>query len=480
MGDTSRTGTGTERPARARHWPSALVLLACLGVLLGAFSHWPLGTADSPQTAGLTHPQPRLAAGAAARFGMVEAFRAPLRAAQLPIRWERIPLEWRELQKRGPDSWDPFAAVGDRVLANEIRQGRAPVGLLMNTPDWAAANPAWHGNSPPKGLYLPYNSPGNVWGRFVALAAGKYAGRIDDWIIWNEISIRRGHWKTWSGTYADYAQLVRVAYQAAKSVNVNARIVLAGDPYWYDHGAFFSEMLHRLIAMPGARANNFYFDVANLHLYSRPTDVIAVVARYRAMMHQVGMGKPIWIGETNAIPYNDSARPYPRGGFRASLDDQASFMVQAFALDLAVGVQRFEVNRLLDGANFRAGGEPFGLVRNTGSVRPAFYAYRTAAQLFAGVTGGHVAVNTASGVYTVSLRRPGGTVLVLWDQHPAAAEARLRLPARAAEYDKFGLRLPIVRQAGMVRLHLAGARGNTNSADPRDYVIGGNPVIVVE
>src|SRR5262249_12576042 len=164
---------------------------------------------------------------------------------------------------------------------------------------------------------------------------------------------------------ADYAQLVKVANLAARAANPHARIILAGDPYWYDHGAFFTDLLRRLTA---DHAHGGYVDVANLHLYSRPSDMASVVAWYPRTLARFGLRKPIWIGETNAIPYDDTARPLRRGNFYASLDDQASFIVQAFAIDLAIGVQRIEVNRMLDGTDVIAGGEPFGLVRNDGTV----------------------------------------------------------------------------------------------------------------
>ncbi len=216
--------------------------------------------------------------------------------------------------------------------------------------------------------------------------AGRYAGRIDDWIIWNEVNIPSGRFHTWSGSVADYARMVQVAYLAARAANPRARVILAGDPYWYDHGALFKKLLTLLTA---DHANHAYFDVVNLHLYSRPRDMATIVTWYDATLARFGLRKPIWIAETNAIPYDDPARRLPRGHFYATLDDQASFMIQAFAIDLAVGVRRIEVNRMVDGSDFIAGGEPFGLVRNDGSVRPAFFAYRTVVDLFSGVTSGN-------------------------------------------------------------------------------------------
>ncbi len=469
------------RAARWRRWALSrlLLLLAASVVALALLCYWSTGTATdpiAPPGALLTAPR---SPTVDSRFGIVQPYEAPRQAAMLPIGWERMPFWWKELQKTGPESWDPFATDHDRTINQELSMHRHIVGLLINTPDWAAAQPSLHGASPPKGLYLPFDNPGNYWGHFVGLIARRYAGRIDDWIIWNEVNIPSGHWHTWGGTTADYAQLLKVAYLAAKAANPRARIILAGDPYWYDHGAFFADLLHRLSLDRSARASNDYFDITNLHLYSRPTDVIAIVKWYRSTMRAAGVEKPIWISETNAIPYDDTVRMYSRGGFRASLDDQASFVVQALALDIAEGVQRVEINRMIDGADFAAGGEPFGLVRNDGSARPEFYAYRTVATLFAGATGGTVSFSPLDGVYIVTLRRPGATVQILWDQRPRPAVATVPVSTTSMAYDKFGQRLRLFSSAGTAHVHLARATGNTDSADPADYVIGGNPIIVV-
>jgi hypothetical protein len=388
------------------------------------------------------------------RIGIEEAYRAPAQAATVPIGWERIPFFWSSLQKTGPDSWNIFAMGAPGTITHQVSLGRQVVGLLISTPAWAAANPVQGPDSPPKGLYLPYNDPHNYWGHFVGLIARRYAGRINDWIIWNEVNIPNGKWKTWGGSVADYVQLLKVAYQAARAANPQAQIILAGDPYWYDHGAFFEQLLHQLVQDPSARAHHLFFDAVNLHLYSRPL-------------------------ETNVVPYNDTVRLYPPGDFRATTDQQASFIMQELALSLAVGVQRVEINRMIDGTDFQAGGEPFGLVRNDFTVRPAFLAYRTAATLFSGVTGGTITENTATGVYRVLLRRPGAILTVLWDQHPQPAAVTIAVPRGTLIFDKFGELVPFTAQHGRVTLALAGATGNTNSANPADYVIGGNPLIVV-
>jgi hypothetical protein len=490
VGQPTQPGVQRKRPAapvrgplrrfgrRVRH--TLLFLLFFLAAEVGLLLYTSTGVATDPFNAPNALSKLPWYGAVDPRLGIEEAFRAPRQAASVPIGWERIPFFWSSIQQSGPDSWNQFAMNHDTQINQELQSGRQVVGLLINTPDWAATQPSQHGASVPKGLYLPYNDPDNYWGHFVGMVAKRYARRINDWIIWNEVNIPSGQWKTWDGTQADYAQLVKVAYLAARAANPQAQIILAGDPYWYDHGALFQNLLHILSSDPQAAANDDYFDAANLHLYSSPLEMISIVNWYRAAMAKIGINKPIWISEMNVVPYNDSVRPYPKGNLRATTDEQANYVVQAFAIDLALGVGRVEVNRMLDGSDFQAGGEPLGLVRNDGTVRPAFYAYRTAATIFAGVTGGSIHADTLTGVYSVTLQRPGATITVLWDQKPLPATVTLPVRTGALFYDKFGEPATVPISKDLARLQLAGATATINTADPTAYVIGGNPIIVVQ
>jgi len=414
------------------------------------------------------------------RFGAVEAFRAPRQAAALHLGWERMIFWWKEMQPDGPGSWNPFATDHDRQITASLAAGRSIAGLLINTPDWAAAQPLSHAHSVPRGLYLPYDNPLNYWGHFVSQIARRYAGRIDDWIIWNEVTIPRGRaWHTWDGTVDDYAQLVKVAYLAATAANPRARIVLAGDPYFYDYGAMFSGLLRRFAADPEARSHHNYFDVVDLHLYGRPLEIATVVPWYQQALARAGLRRPIWIGETNAPPYDPAVTHRSRQVRQSSLYQQSSFIAQAFAIALAEGIERIEFNSMIDGTEFVPGSDPLGLVRNDGTARPAFAAYLTVTTLFAGVTSATYLPDPSTGVYRVILRKPGATLTVLWDQRPEPAVAHLSASEGAVLlYDKYGHARTLAPTNGHLDLPLEGASATTNPRDTRDYVIGGSPLIV--
>ena len=67
--------------------------------------------------------------------------------------------------------------------------------MVLNTPGWASTNGS--PNGVPRNLYLRWDDPENYWGQFMKRLAKIYAGRIDRWIIWNEVDIPSGQWATW-------------------------------------------------------------------------------------------------------------------------------------------------------------------------------------------------------------------------------------------------------------------------------------------
>jgi len=254
-----------------------------------------------------------------------------------------------------------------------------------------------------------------------------------------------------------------------------------GAAWWYDNGTTVTRMLDLLAADPDAAANNFYFDAANLHLYSGMRSVPEIVKSYRDQMAAHGMNnKPIWVSETNAIPWDDPIWQAPKANLRATQDEQASYMVEAFATFLSVGVERISVNRAIDGTDFEAGGEPFGLIRNDRSTRPAFTAYQVVTRYFSGVTEGTLS-QTTDGLTKAVLKRGSDRITVLWTMSPGGGTATVdALGTRALRVNKWGETSTIQADGGRFTINLAPATANSNPADRSEYVIGGDPVILVE
>lgn len=448
------------------------------------------------------------------RFGVDEAYLRANSADSLGARWSRIPFIWSYIQPI-PGSWNPFALSShgtDSVIDGELARGRDVVGLLLGTPAWARQNVAWGQASVPINIDLAWNDPHNYWGAYCYKMARHFAGRIDDWVIWNEVSIPDGQngtaglWTQWRGTPQQYARVLEVAYQSIHAANPGARIVMYGDPFWYDHGAYLANLYSILAHDDPTNRYHGFFDVANLHLYSNPTDFYWIIGAVRDMLRAHGWGdKQIWISETNAEPYDDPTHLAPHTNFRVSLQEQSSFLVDAFAGFIAAGVDRIEIYRMFDGVETAHGLPAWGLINNDGQLRPVGRTFHFLIAVFKGALGGSYTagdlLDGKAGVFKIVIDKPGERITVLWNQtgvsasyHPPARDSRGAVydstgaatytltahAARAILYDKLGNATTITPRDGAYVLHLAGGNDFTNPYDPRVPTVGGDPAIVVE
>jgi hypothetical protein len=421
----------------------------------------------SPQTAVTDSP-----------FGLIEPHDAPQYADRLGAAWGRARFHWARIQPDGPDQWIE-ADLTEAELSGELDAGREVVGLLIGVPGWAQ-----DARGLPAGLDLPPDDPGNLWAAFVREAVGRYAGRIDHWIVWNEPDV----WDpahpayTWPGDVDDYAQLLRVAYLVAKETNPDAVIHLAAVSHWWDVQAgrdlYFPALLDAVVAAPGAAENAYYYDVATLHLYFNPASVYDVLVEYAGYQSERGLDKPFWLVETNAAPSDDPAWPVAEVTFHVSLLEQAAYMPQALSLALAAGAERIAVFKLLDTpGDHLANPEPFGLVRADGSPRPVFQTTQTAFDLLSDVD--RVEWNERGEVAQVVAVGQGEVIRVLWSRLPRAFVAEVpALADRATLVDMWGNRSTVEAVDGAYRLTLyAGECQQTVG----DYcMIGGPPVYLID
>jgi len=405
------------------------------------------------------------------RFGAVEAFRDPVAAAEAGVGWERILFYWSELQPNGPDEWNGHH-VPDDWLNLAAAGGREVVGLLKHTPAWATDGEP--GCGVPRGLELPVDDPGNLWAAFVRQVVEKYAGRINRWIIWNEPDIAPGTYGAeWCGTPEEYYHLLKVAYLAAHQANPDAVIHLAGMTTWHD-----KTYLRRFLAIatqdPTGAEHGHYFDVVSLHIYFRPETIPQIFGETRAALSTYGLQKPIWLNETNAPPNSDPMWFMPQANYEISLEEQAGFLLQSFALALSVGGERIAVYKWLDN-DLPPHFEPFGIIRPDFSHRPAFDAYKLITTHYAGTIS---AREDRQPLYTVvTLHRGSRTTRVLWAR--TEADATVALPALAAQaqlIDQTGAGQAIEPVNGQYALTLPRAR----CADKRGCIIGGTTYLLVE
>jgi hypothetical protein len=404
------------------------------------------------------------------RFGAIEAFWATDEAAELGIGWERILFYWRELQPTGPDDWNTLH-VREEWLAEAVAQGRTVVGLLKNTPPWASEDGSEAGL--PSGLYLPVDDPGNLWANYVRRVASYYSARsVHHWIIWNEPEIRPDvYGYEFAGTVEDYYQLLKVAYKVMKETDPAAVIHLAGLTWWHDVN-YLQRLFQVAAADPEGPANDYFFDVVSLHIYFRSETVQTILNNVQAIQEQFGMDKAVWINETNAAPNQDPLWPVVRPAFPVDLDQQAWYIVQAFALGFGAGADRISVYKLID-VQLPPGGEAFGILRPDFSRRPAFDAYKTTIRYLSDFS--RTSREQGENYFVVSFERPQGVTRVMWARH--ADPVQLQVPALASEallVGAIGDAMPITAVNGAYTIGLAGARC------PGECIIGGEPYLLVE
>lgn len=416
-------------------------------------------------------PTPAPASEVDSRFGVIESFWEADEAAELGVGWDRILFYWNEIQPTGPEDWNTLHVL-EEWLTEARAQDRMVMGLLKNTPAWATDGEPFSGV--PRGLDLPIDDPDNLWANYVRRVVEYYAPLgVHHWIVWNEPEIDPGvYGHEFSGTTAEYYQLLKVAYLVAKEHDPQAVIHLAGWSYWHDP-QWLAKFLNVATADPEGPANNYFFDVITLHIYFRVETVEQLVEETWAIQERFGLRKPIWINETNASPNLDPLWPVERPSFQVDLEQQAWYLVQAHALAYGAGTARVGVYKLLD-VLLPPGGESFGILRPDASRRPAFDAYQTIIRYLGGFTY-PVARQATPDFYVFTFRRPEGITRVLWAR--TADAVMVRLPALSDEVllvSATGEERPLRALEGYYQLRLGGARC-TPACD-----IGGPPVFVVE
>ncbi|QPC81551.1 hypothetical protein G4Y79_17915 [Phototrophicus methaneseepsis] len=412
------------------------------------------------------------------RFGIVEGFWFPDVTCDLGVGWERIIFDWAQHQPTGPEDWHTLN-VDDRWLKAASACNREVVALLKTTPAWATDGTP--GPGVPRGLYLPYDDPGNTWGQFVSKTAAYYASRgVSRFIIWNEPDIDpETYGFEYEGDLEDYFRMVKVAYLAARSANPAARIHLAGTTYWHDvnegRTPYIERLLDRIMQDPDAAANNYYFDVVSLHVYFRSETVYDLVQRVQRSLDEHGLqNKAIWINETNAAPTDDPNWPVDRPVYDLDLSHQASYLVQAVALALAADAERIAVYKLYD-QDLPPNAESFGILSPANAQsRPAYETYHMLVGQFADVTNATMAqTETLTGV--LLQHENGRQTLVAWARTEAHATVNIQLDDdKAYRTTLQGEFLIVPTQDGVYSVPLDAA----HCTDVDGCFIGGEPLIL--
>ena len=225
-----------------------------------------------------------------------------------------------------PGQWTWF----DDEVALARQYGFSIMGML-------SGSPAWESGTDKQGYWRIFNAPRNIgnWRKYVRETVAHYAGRIDDWEVWNEPWDMQRFFA--GGTPQLYVQLLRAAYEEAKAVHPSSTIVGVNTypPIW-------DMVILGMGALP-------YYDVISWHRYDptllgRPNDSVARVRdRLHRIQNRYGVPKPSLCSEggPDVTPFHGSffsfADPVILGDWSEGLDRYTRW----FLSTIAAGHQRF-------------------------------------------------------------------------------------------------------------------------------------------
>jgi hypothetical protein len=220
----------------------------------------------------------------------------------------RLILPWAVIEaNKGSFKW----AATDRVVGSAAARGIRSVPFAWGSPDWVAKTPA----DPP----LDGPADRRAWGDFLEAAVDRYGPGggywsgpyrqdhpgakplpIVAWQIWTEPN-GKAYFKPHPSAKR-YATLLRVAHDAIKRADPDAKVVLSGlvglrkwkgrrlkgVPGW--------EFLRRLYDVPGAKHN---FDIAAIHPYAPNLDQLRRAMKLTRAAMKKGHDKrtPLWVSE---------------------------------------------------------------------------------------------------------------------------------------------------------------------------------------
>lgn len=249
--------------------------------------------------------------------------------------------------------WDSFTTWSDlqpepgrfRLGALEARVAQAErLGLrviltLGSTPQWASMRPmercayGYGCAAPPVSL--------EFWRTYVRTVASAFAGRIECYETWNEVSFptdpelvrlgAQGDPKFYSGTPAQLAALQQVAFEEIRKADPAACVL---SPSFHSSGDW-NRKLDRFLASGGTR----YFDKLSWHFYfgDLPEDTRRVMGEVRSVLARHGLADAeIWNTEVG-IPFalKRAGRGAPE--FRQFV---FSMTLRTYLANFAAGVRR--------------------------------------------------------------------------------------------------------------------------------------------
>ncbi len=310
--------------------------------------------------------------------------------------WNRWPMYWNNIEQNvGDFHW----AYQDVAVENDLLQGFQIDAILLGTPDFYTTTPSSQLGSltdssvlsvdeiqaaTPQGLYASVFTdgtdvpgvgkqinPNNRWARFVETAVNRYKPGgvlatqkslpnglgITHWEMWNEPDLP----EFWDGTTADYAHLLKVGYLAAKHADPNAQVIFGGLANNSNNINFYNNVMAIYDGDTTSPANDYYHDIFATHNYLHAWQSWYQVFRANNTLKARGLDKPVWLNESGVSVWNDYPGPIcePNSPYRASMSEQADFIIQSAFYARYVGADNIFFFQLYDDCGNQPGDTNF-------------------------------------------------------------------------------------------------------------------------
>lgn len=259
-------------------------------------------------------------------------------AQELGISAVRFPMPWQAVEPRkGKINWEQVDYLVDLAQSYSIEV----VFMIRSISPWGTKSQTkrsggYHSASMPRDL--------KVWEGFLEKLAGHYKGRGVHYEIENEVSGKA----FWSGTKAEYVELLKVSYAAIKRTDPYAKVLHAAMPCGITRN--FSNANHQLFKKHHDDwlriiLSTKAFDIVNVHNYYFPSEIIANGFTFRSyqrhikdLMNKAGVGdRPIWITEAGYVSRRTQAAKRSDSG---TPERQAKWIKEAYYQAPEFGVER--------------------------------------------------------------------------------------------------------------------------------------------
>ena len=310
------------------------------------------------------------------------------------------------------------------------------------------------------------------------------------WEIWNEEDLNY----YFSGTPADYARLLKVAYLAGKQADAQATIIFGGLAH-FEKPAWLRDVLNVIAADPLSTTYHGFMEAVASHNYSWAWQTFGYLYEDRQRLNARGFTTvKLWITETGLPVCDDSPiEPFNfcPSQYRGTLSEQVDFLLQTTAWSAWMNAEKMIWFQLYDDVGNGCPYDFFGLVRNpasgpcvpnTGEPRPAYNAYPLAAQLFGDVQP-YWRKRPTTNQEIIAFQRPatGERVVAMWTRFALTATVTLTATSSSATViQPDGAAQIITPVNGVYSISLPAATNFSTPTNDGSAAIGGSPRLLIE